>query len=90
MPVRTVMSHPLYVTDLGASVAQAIGKLSRHRIRRLPVVSEEWKCGEKQQEMMRRNGVAEAVVKFSGRAAVRGGVRKLVKNLLTATPTLVK
>jgi signal transduction histidine kinase len=41
VPVRAVMSHPLHVTELGASVAQAIGKLSRHRIRRLPVVSSE-------------------------------------------------
>jgi signal transduction histidine kinase len=39
MPVRAVMSHPLHVTDLGATVAQAIGTLARHRIRRLPVLS---------------------------------------------------
>jgi signal transduction histidine kinase len=39
MPVRAVMSHPLHVADLGASVAQAIGILARHHIRRLPVVS---------------------------------------------------
>ena len=35
-PVRDAMTHPLHVTDTGATVAQAIGELARHRIRRLP------------------------------------------------------
>jgi len=33
-----VMSHPLYVTHTGASVARAIAELARHHIRRLPVL----------------------------------------------------
>src|SRR5262249_14690330 len=36
-----VMSHPLHVTDAGASVTQAIAALMRHRVRRLPVVTHE-------------------------------------------------
>jgi len=36
--VRDVMTHPLQVTDAGATVAQAINQLARNRIRRLPVV----------------------------------------------------
>jgi len=39
--VREVMTHPLHVTDSGATVAQAIDDLARHRIRRLPVVTRE-------------------------------------------------
>ncbi len=37
--VDDAMSHPLHVTASGASVADAIEALRRHRIRRLPVVS---------------------------------------------------
>jgi signal transduction histidine kinase len=37
-PVAAVMSHPLHVTDDGASVADVIETLARHRVRRLPVV----------------------------------------------------
>src|SRR5262245_9547669 len=40
-PVRDTMTHPLHVTDMGATVAQAISELARHRIRRLPVLSTE-------------------------------------------------
>jgi signal transduction histidine kinase len=40
-PVREAMTHPLHVTDTGATVAQAIQELARHRIRRLPVLSNE-------------------------------------------------
>jgi signal transduction histidine kinase len=40
-PVRDAMTHPLHVTDTGATVAQAIGELARHRIRRLPVLTTE-------------------------------------------------
>jgi signal transduction histidine kinase len=36
--VRDVMTHPLHTTDAGATVAQAITQLARHRIRRLPVL----------------------------------------------------
>jgi len=39
-PVRDAMTHPLHVTDMGATVAQAINELARHRIHRLPVMSE--------------------------------------------------
>ena len=39
--VRDAMTHPLHVTDTGATVAQAIGELARHRIRRLPVLTTE-------------------------------------------------
>src|SRR5262249_12208088 len=39
-PVRDAMTHPLHVTDMGATVAQAINELARHRIPRLPVMSE--------------------------------------------------
>ena len=34
--VRDVMTHPLHTTDTGATVAQAIMQLARHKIRRLP------------------------------------------------------
>jgi signal transduction histidine kinase len=37
--VGAIMSHPLHVTDTGATVAQAISELARHHIRRLPVVT---------------------------------------------------
>lgn len=40
-PVREVMSHPLYVTEANATLAQAIADLARHQIRRLPVVSDD-------------------------------------------------
>jgi len=36
--VRDVMTHPLHTTEAGATVAQAITQLARHKIRRLPVV----------------------------------------------------
>jgi signal transduction histidine kinase len=36
---RDIMSHPLHVTETGASVARAIADLARLRIRRLPVVT---------------------------------------------------
>lgn len=39
--VGDVMSHPLYTTDTGATVARAIAELALHRIRRLPVVTGE-------------------------------------------------
>jgi signal transduction histidine kinase len=39
--VHEVMSHPLHVTDVSASVTQAIGDLARHRVRRLPVITPE-------------------------------------------------
>jgi signal transduction histidine kinase len=39
--VGDVMTHPLHVTAPGATVAEAIGALKRHRIRRLPVVTAE-------------------------------------------------
>jgi signal transduction histidine kinase len=39
--VRDVMSHPLHVTDTGASVARAIAELARHHIRRLPVMGDD-------------------------------------------------
>ena len=37
--VGEVMTHPLHVIGADATVAQAIGALARHRIRRLPVVT---------------------------------------------------
>jgi signal transduction histidine kinase len=37
--VRDVMTHPLHTTDAGATVAQAITQLARHKIRRLPVLA---------------------------------------------------
>jgi len=40
-PVRDAMTHPLHVTDMGATVAQAINELARHRIHRLPVMTSE-------------------------------------------------
>ena len=39
--VRDVMSHPLHVTDTGATVAEVIATCARHRVRRLPVVTED-------------------------------------------------
>ena len=39
--VRDAMTHPLHVTDMGATVAQAINELARHRIHRLPVMNSE-------------------------------------------------
>jgi signal transduction histidine kinase len=36
--VRDVMTHPLHTTETGATVAQAIMQLARHKIRRLPVL----------------------------------------------------
>jgi signal transduction histidine kinase len=39
--VHGVMSHPLYTTDTGASVARAIAELARYHIRRLPVLTQE-------------------------------------------------
>ena len=38
--VRDVMSHPLHVTDPGATVAEVIAMCTRHRVRRLPVVND--------------------------------------------------
>ena len=40
-PVRDAMTHPLHVTDMGATVAQAINELARHRVHRLPVMTNE-------------------------------------------------
>jgi signal transduction histidine kinase len=37
-PVSQVMTHPLHTTEEGATVAEAISELRRHRIRRLPVL----------------------------------------------------
>lgn len=37
--MSAVMSHPLYSTDSGASVSEAIATLARHHIRRLPALS---------------------------------------------------
>jgi CBS domain-containing protein len=40
-PVQESMTHPLHVTDTGATVAHAIEELRRHHIRRLPVITAE-------------------------------------------------
>jgi hypothetical protein len=66
--ILSILSSPALPDDLLAACITALSNFSR--------------CGEKQREMMARSGVAEVVAKFAGRAAVRGGVRKLVKSLL--------
>ena len=38
--VRDVMSHPLHVTDTNATVAEVIAACGRHRVRRLPVLTD--------------------------------------------------